>query len=303
MFPKKVEISSDENDIIGIDLGTTRCCAAVNRQNGIETVALGNTGHRLLPSWVAFDEEKDKCGEIVVERLRNYSKSTVFDVKRIIGKTFDEIKIDTSWPFDILQLISIEPKIKFDISDDEKDDEKFLIKFYSATGLAFKYPEEISAVLLKHIKEKSEEFQAKLLTDVVITVPAAFQQKQIQATYKAAKIAGWKNIHFLPEPVAAAFAYFIDRPIPNNSNLLLFDLGGGTLDVCIFKIQNDQLQIIDRSGDPNIGGRDFDNLLINYFEKKLFDDFEIKISQSKRIKLMLKCQNIKENLSTLEEDK
>lgn len=87
------------------------------------------------------------------------------------------------------------------------------------------------------------------------------------------------------------------------SNFLLFDLGGGTLDVCIFKIQKKQLKIISRSGDPNIGGWDFDNLLIKYFQEKLVEDYGIQITESKRYKLMLKCQSIKENLSTLEKDR
>uniref|UniRef100_A0AC34GTC3 Heat shock protein 70 n=1 Tax=Panagrolaimus sp. ES5 TaxID=591445 RepID=A0AC34GTC3_9BILA len=300
-FPNKNLIKdSVEINAVGIDLGTTRCCAAVNRKNGINTVALDNKGERLLPSYVAFDEKHEKCGQIVIDRLRNYAKSSIFDVKRIIGKRFNDVKIDNSWPFTVNELITLEPKTKYCVEDERE--ENLLIKFISSTGLTLKYPEEISAVLLKHIKEKVEEFQGKKLTEAVITVPAAFNENQNQATLEAAYIAGWKTIHLLPEPVAAAFAYFINRPIPNNSTLLLFDLGGGTLDVCIFKIQNNQLQIISKTGDSNTGGRDFDNLLIKYFEKKLNKYYKIELDQSKKYKLMIKCQNIKENLSILQED-
>uniref|UniRef100_A0AC34FJ54 Uncharacterized protein n=1 Tax=Panagrolaimus sp. ES5 TaxID=591445 RepID=A0AC34FJ54_9BILA len=93
-IPKQILIFDDQIKAVGIDLGTTRCCEAVNRTNKIEIVAIENTGDRLMPSYVAYDEENVKCGQVVVNRLRNYSNSTIFDSKRIIGKTFDEIEID-----------------------------------------------------------------------------------------------------------------------------------------------------------------------------------------------------------------
>uniref|UniRef100_A0A914PC99 Heat shock protein 70 n=1 Tax=Panagrolaimus davidi TaxID=227884 RepID=A0A914PC99_9BILA len=200
--------------IAGIDLGTSRCCTAVNRKNGISTVPLDNSGERLLPSYVAYDEERVKCGKLVIERMRHFSKSTVFDSKRIIGRNINEIEIDLFWPFNLC-----------------RENNKQLIETDGSNGKRKITAEEVASHLLKHVKQKTEEFQGKKLTKVVITVPAAFNEAQKSATMEAAQLAGWDEIELLPEPVAAAFAYFNDRSIPDNSNVLLFDLGGGTLDV------------------------------------------------------------------------
>uniref|UniRef100_A0AC34FLK3 Uncharacterized protein n=1 Tax=Panagrolaimus sp. ES5 TaxID=591445 RepID=A0AC34FLK3_9BILA len=270
---------------VGIDLGTTRCCAAVNRKNGIEIIALENTGGRLLPSYVAFDEAHEKCGEIVISRMQYYSRSTVFDAKRIIGKLFNEIEADVSWQFTIAQFF-----------------DRAQIGLISCDGETFKFPEEISAVLLKHIKMECEKIQGRELNETVITIPAMFDETQKEATYVAALLAGWEKIHLLPEPVAAAFAYFNDKPIPKNSKLLLFDLGGGTLDICVFRINKNKLEIMGRSGDPYLGGRDFDNILINYFREQLLSEYCVTVGENKKYKLLKECQEIKHNLSLRDED-
>uniref|UniRef100_A0AC35FPN5 Uncharacterized protein n=1 Tax=Panagrolaimus sp. PS1159 TaxID=55785 RepID=A0AC35FPN5_9BILA len=293
----KARMMGNDPDITNFNLENP-----VNRQNGIATVALDNNGERLLPSYVAYDEKNVKCGQIVFNRLRNYSKSSVFDSKRLIGKMFFEIKVDHSWPFEIIPIKLVELTSDNEI-EEESDEFYFNIKVQTSTGDVNKNPEEVSADLLKDIKLKAEVFQGKKIDKAVITVPAAFNNNQRQATYNAAMLAGFHKVDFLPEPVAAAFAYFIDRPIPNSSTLLLFDLGGGTLDVCIFKIENNKLEIISQNGDTTIGGRDFDNLLIRHFEQQLTEEYQITITESRKYKLMLKCQEIKENLSTLITDK
>jgi molecular chaperone DnaK (HSP70) len=291
-------------DAVGIDLGTSRCCVAVNRKRGIETIGLDNTGGRLLPSYVSYDEEHPKCGQTVVDRLRNYSEATVFDSKRIIGKTI--INIDKIWPFKVVNLNN-QPTI--------------ILK--TQRGEIQQTATEVAAVLLKYMKEKAESYQGKKLSKVVITVPAAFTEAQEAATKKAAKLAGWETVTLLPEPIAAAFAYFIDRPIPNNSILLLFDLGGGTLDVCVFKIINDKIQIMAKNGDSKLGGRDFDNLLMDFFSNKLNMDYgvsklgnnvlnlnennsenmlNLKDIRDKKFKLLMESQKIKHNLSVHNED-
>uniref|UniRef100_A0A914PJZ3 Heat shock protein 70 n=1 Tax=Panagrolaimus davidi TaxID=227884 RepID=A0A914PJZ3_9BILA len=282
-IPKVQTPFNIEKNAIGIDLGTSRCCVAVIRKNGITTVPLDNLGERLLPSYVSYDEENVKCGKIVVKRLRNHSKSTIFDSKRIIGRSLSDIEIDIFWPFGIFEINS---KVCLEV-------EKF-------DGKATVIPEEVAAALLKHIKQKAEEFQGKPLSKAVITVPATFNEAQKNATLEAATIAGWKEIILLPEPIAAAFAYFNDRSISNNSNVLLFDLGGGTLDVCIFKIENNQIEIISNTGDSKFGGRDFDTVLINYFKNALSTKYGISFVKQKKYLLMVKCQKIKETLSVIE---
>uniref|UniRef100_A0AC35F1Y2 Heat shock protein 70 n=1 Tax=Panagrolaimus sp. PS1159 TaxID=55785 RepID=A0AC35F1Y2_9BILA len=290
-IPKMDNVRDDTINAVGIDLGTTRCCVAVNRINGITTVPLDNTGERLLPSYVSYDEENVKCGNIVVDRLRNFSKSSIFDSKRIIGKMSEEIDIFKSWPFGVTSY----KNMKEDIEDDNA-----LIQTESDNKKIIKFPEEIAAVLLKNIKQKAEEFQGKKLSEAVITVPATFKEEQKRATLAAAKLVGWETVYLLPEPIAAAFAYFIDRPIPNNSNVLLFDLGGGTLDVCIFKIVNDRIEFLSSDGDAKLGGRDFDDCLVKYFTNELTSKYgihEIEDSNNGKYKLILRCQKIKEHLS------
>uniref|UniRef100_A0A914PF87 Uncharacterized protein n=1 Tax=Panagrolaimus davidi TaxID=227884 RepID=A0A914PF87_9BILA len=279
-FPKIKNIDNGFLDAVGIDLGTTRCYAAVKRKNGIESIALENTGNRLLSSYVSFDENHVKCGEVVTNRMQFYEKSTVFDSKRIIGKLYTFIDADNSWQFSITKYFN-----------------RAKIGIISPDGKTSKFPEEISAALLKHVKIKCEEIQGKELNETVITVPAMFDEIQNEATYAAAMLAGWKKIHLLPEPVAAAFAYFIDKPIPSNSKLFLFDLGGGTSFLIL------ELEIIGRSGDPYLGGRDFDNILIEYFREQLLSQYGVTVAESKKYKLMMECQEIKHNLSSRNEDK
>uniref|UniRef100_A0A914PBX9 AIG1-type G domain-containing protein n=1 Tax=Panagrolaimus davidi TaxID=227884 RepID=A0A914PBX9_9BILA len=303
-FPKKIVDMNQDIDAVGIDLGTSRCCVAVNRKSGIETIGLDNTGGRLMPSYVSYDEEHPKCGQTVVDRLRHFSEATVFDSKRMIGKTI--VNIDKIWPFKVVNLNN-QPTIVLKTQRGEIQQ--------TAT--------EVAAVLLKYMKEKAESFQGKKLSKVVVTVPAAFTEAQEAATKEAAILAGWETVILLPEPIAAAFAYFIDRPIPNNSILLLFDLGGGTLDVCVFKIINDQIQIVAKNGDSKLGGRDFDNLLMDFFSNKLNMDYDVskmgnnfpnlnkdnsetmvnlKDIRDKKFKLLMESQKIKHNLSVHNED-
>uniref|UniRef100_A0A914XY38 Heat shock protein 70 n=1 Tax=Panagrolaimus superbus TaxID=310955 RepID=A0A914XY38_9BILA len=256
-------------DAVGIDLGTTRCCVAVNRTTGIETIGLENEGNRLLPSYVGYDESHEK----------------------ILGKEFNEIKIDENWTF---TLISYGTKVKLQLTTYE--------------GETLKYPEEISTALLKHIKEIINQFQTKELSEVVITVPTAFSDKQKKSTYVAAILAGWKTVHLISEAVAAILAYSIQHLFPpfsskDNSAILIFDLGGGTLDVSVFKYKTDgTAEIIGRSGDPNLGGRDFDSILVNYFTKLLQSVYKVTVPESKKYFLLSKSQEIKETLSTLIED-
>uniref|UniRef100_A0A914QD60 Uncharacterized protein n=1 Tax=Panagrolaimus davidi TaxID=227884 RepID=A0A914QD60_9BILA len=202
---------------IGIDLGTTECCAAVIRKNGPDFVVLDQTSNLLaMPSYVAFDEKEPKCGKVALDRMRYKSEYTVYDSKRIIGKDFERIAVDPLWPFDVLNL----------------EGNVFLqMKTYNNDVLQ-KRPEEISADLLLHIKKMLEQYQGNILIEAVITIPSEYSERQKQATKIAAKMSGFQTIHFIPEPVAAAFAYFTEINIPNLSNILICDCGGGTTDLC-----------------------------------------------------------------------
>ena len=271
---------------VGIDFGTTRCCIAVNRRSGIETVALENASERLMPSYVAFDEKVPKCGKVVVSRLRNRAASTVFDVKQIMGKEYKSITHDPLWPFSVVNGKDNSVYIKV---QDWKNEEIQIL------------PEKVSAILLNHMRKKAEEFQGTLLTKAVITVPAIFTEMQKEAYRKAADEAGWDVLCFLPEPIAAAFAHFHNQSLSpkmlDNFFTIVVDLGGGTLDVCIFTIKNDVIEITNASGDTCLGGRDFDNILFNYFGDILEQQYAIRITEKLKYLLMLECQDLKHTLS------
>ena len=275
------------SDAVGIDLGTSRCFAAVNRRDGVVTLALDNLGERQLPSYVSFKNEQPECGQIILNRLARDAKSTVFNFKQMIGRNFDEIEIDPIWHFKIIN-----------------DGGKPVLRIQSVTGDIQKTPEEVAAVLLKHIKEKVEQFQGRLLEKVVISVPTAFNEKQRSAIVTAAKMAGWRDVELLPQPIAAAFAYFVDRPIPIEFTMLIFDCGGANLDVCIMKVSHNNLHMLGSTGYSNLGGRDFDNLLFHHFADILKSQFDIDVETKDRLKyfLLQKCMEIKHTLSVQRED-
>uniref|UniRef100_A0AC34F434 Heat shock protein 70 n=1 Tax=Panagrolaimus sp. ES5 TaxID=591445 RepID=A0AC34F434_9BILA len=283
LIPKKDILLTSNFQAIGIDLGTSRCCAAVNRVNGIQVIPLDYTGERLLPSYVSYDEKNVKCGKIVIHRLRNHWKSTIFDTKRIIGRNLIEFEIDENWSF----IVS------------ENETRKVVMEIDGFNGKQKITAEQVATELLKYIKQKAEEFQGTKITKAVITVPATFTESQKTETITAAKFAGWSEIELLPEPIAAAFAYFINRSVPNNSTVLLFDLGGGTLDVCIFKVENDMIKILSNIGDSKLGGRNFDTVLINFFQHNMNANYDITLLKDKKYKLMLEGQKIKEDLTTV----
>uniref|UniRef100_A0A914PS32 Uncharacterized protein n=1 Tax=Panagrolaimus davidi TaxID=227884 RepID=A0A914PS32_9BILA len=286
-IPKKIQNYNSELNAIGIDFGITECCASVIRKKGPDFVVLDDTtGLRTMPSYISFDEKMPKCGQIVVDRMRYNAKYSVYDTKRIIGKDLESILIDPLWPFKVLNVGS---NVVFGIETFNGKDTKFL--------------EELSSILLKHIKIKLEAYQNTILTEAVITIPSVFSKKQKEATKLAAEIAGFETIHFLPEPVAAAFAYFTEIEIPNQSNILICDCGGGTFDICIAKVENDQLQILNFDGDSYLGGRDFDKILFTHFSAILKHKFNFDVMKSsKKYVLKKKCQEIKHKLSASEDD-
>uniref|UniRef100_A0AC34GV27 Heat shock protein 70 n=1 Tax=Panagrolaimus sp. ES5 TaxID=591445 RepID=A0AC34GV27_9BILA len=284
MIPPKIAYYDTNLNAVGMDFGTTECCAAVIRKYGPDFVVLGSTSERTMPSYVAFDEKEPKCGQIVIDRMRHKSEYSVFDIKRIIGKSIEQISIDPFWPFKIIK----------------NKEENVLIEVETFNGKETKSPEEISAVLLSRMKMIIQEYQKSKLLDaaIVITIPAKFSDQQKNSLKTAAKISRWNNIHFLPEPVAAAFTYFTEKYILNNSNILICDFGGGTVDICVAKVSNEELKILNFDGDLYLGGRDFDNILYTHFHAVLRQKFGIDVTKTrKKYVLNKKCQEIKHTLS------
>ena len=197
---------------IGIDLGTTYSCVGVYRSNNV-TIIPNELGERTTPSIVTFDNDfKSYVGEAGKIRQMNYPNSTIYDSKRLIGRKFnsEEVQNDLKyWPFSLIE----DPKTKkanFEIDLGERGKKVFR-------------PEEISAMILKKLKEYSEDFLDKEVTDAVITVPAYFNDNQRQSTKDAAKIAGLNVLRILNEPTAAAIAYGIDRKEKNDKIILVLE--------------------------------------------------------------------------------
>ncbi len=216
--------------VIGIDLGTTYSAVAYLNKYGQVEIIPNREGERTTPSVVMFDEEMPIVGSVAKRSAVANPDNIVQFIKRQMG--------DPTWEF---------------ITDEDE--------IYK--------PEEISAIILKRLKEDSEEFLGEEVKDVVITVPAYFNDAQRKATQDAGEIAGLNVLRIINEPTAAALAYGLDKG-DKEQTVLVYDLGGGTFDVTIIKITKDSIDVIATDGDKNLGGFDWDNEVMKF----LNDEFK-----------------------------
>ncbi|KAL6517682.1 Luminal-binding protein [Orobanche minor] len=280
-----VVATSSEETIIGIDLGTTYSCVGVYRQGKLEIIA-NDQGNRITPSWVAFTDTERLIGEAAKNQATTNPDRTIFDVKRLIGRKFDDQEVQRDMkmlPYKVVDRDG-KPYIEVKISKDGE------IKVFS--------PEEISAMTLQKMKETAEAYLGKKITRAVVTVPAYFNDAQRQATKDAGTIAGLKVERIINEPTAAAIAYGLDKE--GEKKVLVFDLGGGTFDVSILSIDNGVFEVLSTSGDTHLGGEDFDHRVMNYFVKLIKKKHNIDISHNKKAlgKLRNECERAKRALSS-----
>jgi L1 cell adhesion molecule like protein len=234
----------------GIDLGTTTSVVAVFMNDHVEVIA-NEHGNRTTPSYVAFTESERLIGDAAKNQIASNPQNTVFDAKRLIGRKFDDQTVQQDralWPFSIQPGDGNKPKIGVEFKGEAK---------------TF-YPEEISAMVLTKMKQTAEAFVGSEIKDVVITVPAYFNDSQRQATKDAGMIAGLNVLRIINEPTAAALAYGLDKKKTGEQHVVIFDYGGGTLDISLITIDDGVFEVKATGGNTHCGGEDLDCIIVNW---------------------------------------
>lgn len=269
-----------EEIIVGIDLGTTNSLVAfINPESNPQVI--NDTGKGVLvPSVVHFNSD----GSVVVgneakEYLISDPANTIFSVKRLLGRSYKDIEAHSSL-------------FSYKIID---DDQESLVKI----NVADKYytPIELSGMILKELKERAEHALKTAVNRAVITVPAYFNDSQRQATRDAGKLAGLDVLRIVNEPTAASLAYGIGLDPEEEKVIAVYDLGGGTFDVSILKIQNGIFEVLSTNGDTFLGGDDFDRAIVNYWVEQ--NNLSVKDAESSfNQALRLKAEEAKKALTT-----
>jgi L1 cell adhesion molecule like protein len=271
-----------DGETIGIDLGTTYSCVGVWQNDRVEIIA-NDQGNRTTPSYVAFNEKERLIGDSAKNQVSMNPTNTIFDAKRMIGRTMNDLKQDMKyWPFKVVEGKSNQPNVQVTYKGEEKT--------FS--------PEEISSMVLIKMKEIAEAYLGKEVKNAVITVPAYFNDSQRQSTKDAGAIAGLNILRIINEPTAAAIAYGLDKK--DEQNILIFDLGGGTFDVSILSIDEGIFEVKATAGDTHLGGEDFDNRMVDYCLQELKRKYKKELTDNQRAmrRLRTSCERAKRTLSS-----
>jgi molecular chaperone DnaK len=247
--------------IIGIDLGTTNSCVAL--MEGKDAKVVENTeGARTTPSVVAFTDSETLVGMPAKRQAVSNTANTIFAAKRLIGRTFegDAVQKDIkTLPYEV---------VKADNGD----------AWVKANGKKYA-PSEISASVLRKMKETAEKYLGQEVTKAVITVPAYFNDSQRKATKDAGKIAGLEVERIINEPTAAALAYGLDKK--KSGTIAVYDLGGGTFDISILELGDGVFEVKSTNGDTTLGGEDFDATITDYIISEFKKDQGIDLANDK----------------------
>jgi len=271
--------------IIGIDLGTTNCCAAV-MQAGEPTVIPSAEGGRLFPSVVAVNPKTEErmVGMVARRQAVTNPDNTIFSIKRLMGRKFNDPEVQRA-----------RKVLPYKIVENPNGDAwvEMASKVYS--------PPEISAMILQKIRTDAEAFLGEIITQAVITVPAYFNDSQRQATKDAGKIAGLQVLRIINEPTASALAYGMDKKI--DETIAVYDLGGGTFDISILDVGDGVFEVKSTSGDTFLGGDDFDQRIIEWICDEYKKDQGIDLRRDKMALQRLKeaGEKAKIELSTVTE--
>jgi len=277
---------------IGIDLGTTNSCVAVYMHGKVEIIT-NKEGNRTTPSYLAFTSTQRLIGDAAKNQAATNPYNTIFDAKRLIGRKYEDDTVQNDikkWPFKVVDDNGT-PLVEIEYKNETKQ----------------LHAEEVSAAILKALKESAEVYLGKPVTKAVITVPAYFNDSQRQSTRDAGKIAGLDVMRIINEPTAAALAYGFGNDTQSEANdqkLLIFDLGGGTFDVSVLVIEDGVFEVKSTSGDTHLGGEDFTGRLVEYFSKEIQTKHGYDINTDKKAlgRLRRECERAKKALSVSKEE-
>lgn len=279
--------SSNKNNsvAIGVDLGTTYSCVAVYQHGKVEIIA-NDQGERTTPSYVSFTDEERLIGNAAKNAAASNPTNTVYDAKRLIGRDFDDPKLQedmSHYSFNVVDRNN-KPKIQVNYKGEEKE---FT-------------PEEISGMVLSRMKETAEAYLGVPVTNAVITVPAYFNDMQRQATKNAGVIAGLNVLRIINEPTSAALAYGLDKMSDKEKMVLIFDFGGGTFDTSLLSLEDGVFEVKATAGDTHLGGEDVDNRVCEYVCDEFRKKTKIDIRDNKRAmrRLRTACERAKRVLSS-----
>jgi molecular chaperone HscA len=269
--------------IVGIDLGTTNSLVAIiHPETKNPTVLKEYNGAALVPSIVHFGQGGViTVGDEAKKYLIAEPQNTIFSVKRLMGKSYNDVKDHASF-------------FTYKVIDDNTES---LVKIQA--GTAFFSPVELSSYILKELKTRAEHILKTPVTKVVITVPAYFNDAQRQATRDAGKLAGLDVLRIVNEPTAASLAYGLGMRNDEKRTVAVYDLGGGTFDISILRIAGGIFEVLSTNGDTYLGGDDFDSVIVNYWtEKAGILNEELNNNKSLAQEFRLKAEEAKKYLSS-----
>lgn len=267
---------------VGIDLGTTNSVLAV-LEGGEPEVIINAEGSRLTPSVVGFTKSGERMVGAPAKRQAVVNpENTVFSIKRFMGRRYEEVETERQRvPYKVVRGAKGEARV-----------------FIPAVGRDFT-PEEISAMILRKMKEDAERYLGDQITEAVITVPAYFNDAQRTATKNAGEIAGLKVLRIINEPTAAAMAYGFGKE--RSGKILVWDLGGGTFDVSILEVGEGVYEVLATAGDTHLGGDDFDERIVNYLADEFMKQHGIDLRKDPQAlqRLLEAAEKAKVELSSL----
>jgi len=272
--------------IIGIDLGTTNSAVAV-MEGGEPTIISTAEGGRLCPSVVGFSKNGERLiGQVAKRQAVVNSENTVFSIKRLMGRRIDDPEVERAKQI-----------LPYKIVSGPNGDARVHIPQTARTYT----PQEISAEILRKLKDDAESYLGEKVTQAVITVPAYFNDSQRQATKDAGQIAGLEVLRIVNEPTAAALAYGMDKK--SLETIMVFDLGGGTFDVSILEVGDGVVEVKSTSGDTFLGGDDWDRRVVEHIVREFKKDQGVDLGQDRQAlqRLQEAGEKAKVELSTVME--